>query len=321
MTPEEQQQVDQIERDRRRREAALLAILLLVIGGAAEFAGTTRRNRRSVLSVAGHAIALGHDPVQAIRRVIYGDAGLHLPGLRGIVTRAMEDAWVNGYQRAFILAKQPLPEAKDIPIYEGAPRPPDEATETPLPIYVHGPSRFAAAAGTLLDRLYASLGRLIEQAVAEALTAGMTTMQVVAAVRQAFIRYGWTRTEPQVVNPESKGSPGFAAAALATSAILDAWNAGYWGGLNSPAVMVKLTAFTHHTVMDGNETDICHERNGLTLPPNDTYWLHGWPSLHRGCRSVISGHFEPVDMSDWLPEIPPAPGFGAAPAEAFGFRF
>lgn len=317
MTPEEQQQVDSIERDRRRRESLLLALLLFAIGGAAEFAGTTRRNRRSVLSVAGHAIALGHDPVQAIRRVIYGDAGLHLPGLRGIVTKAMEDSWVNGYQRAFILAKQPLPEAKDIPIYEGLPRPPDEATETPLPIYVHGPSRFAAAAGTLLDGLYTSLGRLIEQAVVEARAAGMTTMQVVTAVRQAFIRYGWTRTEPQAVNPESKGSPGFAAAGVATNAVLQAWGAGYWSGMQNPLIDTKVSGHRHVSVVDDATSEICLDRDQLVLPKDDPYWRgRAIPPLHNHCRSVVIPVYGKQDWSERHPTVPVNPPWGTSPLPA-----
>lgn len=69
---------------------------------------------------------------------------------------------------------------------------------------------------------------------------------------------------------------------------------------------------THHTIVDEGTTKICFQRKGLTLPRSEGYWKTNWPSLHFGCRSVVLPAEKGAKVSDWLPTIPPAPGFGGA---------
>jgi hypothetical protein len=70
----------------------------------------------------------------------------------------------------------------------------------------------------------------------------------------------------------------------------------------------------HHTVLDGNETDICHERANLILPASHPYWRSGGvPQLHWRCRSVLMPAPPGAEASNWLPTIPPMPGFGFNP--------
>ncbi len=39
--------------------------------------------------------------------------------------------------------------------------------------------------------------------------------------------------------------------------------------------------------MDDRTTVICQERNGVTLPQSDRWWLDNWPPLHFNCRSSV----------------------------------
>jgi SPP1 gp7 family putative phage head morphogenesis protein len=83
------------------------------------------------------------------------------------------------------------------------------------------------------------------------------------------------------------------------------------GGESGPTG--RVSALRHVSVIDDRTTDICNERDGLTLSPTDPYWLANWPSLHWNCRSIIEPVFGRVPLSETLPTVPPSEGFGAAP--------
>lgn len=300
MTADEKANLDAIERERRKREEALLLLLLLLVGGSENFNGVSRRNPRSVKAAVMHAIGFGGDPTAAIRAVVLGSAELHLPGLIDIATAAMEEAWLSGYKKAFHLADVPAP---------------------PMPLPKYSGLNRRLIAQQIADDLVGALSRIVASIIQKGKEKGLTTIQIMAAVGRAFTRYGYTATPPQVVNPDSKGSPGFALAGVATETILTAWNGGYWEGFKNPAVNVRLTAFTHFSVMDHRTSEICAARDHLTLAKDDPYWLTNWPKLHPRCRSIIYPRFDKVDLSDWLPTVPPEPGFGTAPGMAFGFTF
>lgn len=79
----------------------------------------------------------------------------------------------------------------------------------------------------------------------------------------------------------------------------------------------RITGLRHVSVLDDRTSEICIERGkgtGIQLPANHPYWLKNWPSLHGHCRSIIEPLLGVYEESTRLPEIPPAPGYGKAPA-------
>lgn len=100
--------------------------------------------------------------------------------------------------------------------------------------------------------------------------------------------------------------------------VVSAFNNGIFHAAYTLVSDEKAIAFQHITIMDGRETTICHERNLLTLPIDDEYWLLNFAPLHWGCRSLINPT-RTQDYSTSLPMIPPMPGFGIMPASIRAF--
>jgi hypothetical protein len=106
---------------------------------------------------------------------------------------------------------------------------------------------------------------------------------------------------------------------VAEQAVLTAHNGGMFAGYRSPHVSPKLIGFRHLSVVDERTTDICREREGLTLKASDSYWLQNWPLLHWRCRSAVRAIFEGEHFgeSNWRPATPPMQGFGLAPVSVW----
>lgn len=281
MTDPEQKELERIEKQRREREAALLLLLLGLIYEARRFVGS--------------AIRMGNDPVEPIRKVIFGDAVLHLPGLPGAITGAMADSYAAGYAKVFDLA------GVDV-----------------LPLYHPGLlDSYKSAAVDVATDVATQLAGIVRQGMADARTAGLRTAAMARAVMLAFTRYGFTRFDPKSVNPLSKGSPGFAAQGIATNVVLTAYGSGMFSGYQSPAVAAKLSGYRHVSVLDHRTSAICRNRDGLVLPKNNPYWFGpSVPPLHNHCRSILLPTFGSQDWSTWLPTVPvDAPwGTGLLPA-------
>lgn len=288
----EDEQIQKIEKERRQREAALLILLLLLSEKARQLVGAS--------------IRMGVDPTLPIRQVIMGDANLHLPGLPGMLAAAMADSHLAGMRQVYRLADEPLPmelvghDPTEIPLYTGTGR-------------YYMPSAFDAA-----QKLQQAMSNVVLTAMQDAARAQMRTAGMARFALRSLTRYGFSRYDPQSVNPDSKGSAGYALEAMASESVLTGFNDGMWGGYTSPPINARLTAFTHHSILDERTSDICIDRDTLTLPPDDPYWLRGWPKLHNRCRSLVLAHFRKVEMSKWRPTVPVQAGFGIAPALAYG---
>lgn len=100
---------------------------------------------------------------------------------------------------------------------------------------------------------------------------------------------------------------------LVTASTLNILN-GYGNGMFEGYRVAKGDIFLrHYSILDEATTDICRQRNGLTLKKNNAYWRNGgWPPLHARCRSIVLVAKDAIRESSWLPTIPPAPGFGFA---------
>jgi hypothetical protein len=234
----------------------------------------------------------------------HGIPDLTMRKLAPIILDSMADAHVAGLRRAGALAGVELiprgVATEDLPEYEAAAR-----------LYV-------PAARAKAEEIRRALAGLATAAVTEAMRTGTSPTRAVAA---SWTRWGWTKGDPASVDPGATGKPGWSVAGHATDAVLAGYNGGIFAGYNAGPVAERLTALEHRSVVDRRTSDICRDRHRLVLPASDPYWLTNWVSLHRRCRSVIVPHFRPIAYSDWRPTVPPEPGFGAAPALAFGVRF
>lgn len=274
MTAAENEQLQQIERDRRRREALLLLILL----------GFSER----ALAHARAAVRVGADPVQSASDVIAGNPSLHLRGLQAGLVDLLKEVYFAGVWRAGITVGVML----------------DVDRTAPVPPHV------AAAASELAIRTADAVRRIASIALAQARTDGLRTSQVVTTLGAAWRAAGMHRDNP------------YALEAAAERAVVTGFGAGMWDGWHAPEVVDVVVGFTHRTILDGRETEICHERAGYQRPRDDAYWLENWPSLHWGCRSIILPERK-VPKGGWSTGYPinsAEPGFGRAPATAFGVR-
>jgi hypothetical protein len=94
-------------------------------------------------------------------------------------------------------------------------------------------------------------------------------------------------------------------------AVVSAFNAGV---IDSALQSETEIGLRHISILDAVTTDICRDRQNLTLRVSHPYWLTNCPALHYHCRSVLVPVTDYVE-SERLPNIPPMPGFGAMPPE------
>lgn len=160
MTPEEQQQVDRIERDRRRREALLLLLLL-------GFSGRALQHARA-------AVRVGADPVEAAGDVITGNAALSLRGLQPALLPLLTETYVAGIRRALAIVGVVL----DVP---------DDAGPTP---------DVAAAASELARRTADAVRRIAAVALQKARADGLGTSQILTALGEAWRAAGMHADNP-----------------------------------------------------------------------------------------------------------------------------
>lgn len=159
--------------------------------------------------------------------------------------------------------------------------------------------QYEPGARAAVDAMIASL----VQAVAD-ITAKFPDESPKLLAKSAFDNAGYTKDKPRGLD------------LTAERAVVTASNSGMLGAallLGERDVMIR-----HHTVLDGSETDICHDRANLTLPASHPYWINGGvPQLHYGCRSILMPAPPGSEASDWLPTIPPMQGFGFNPLPAW----
>jgi hypothetical protein len=229
------------------------------------------------------AIRLGHDPGQAMRQVIQGNPQLDLPGALPPIREILASADIAGQRRAIRLAGVPTHQVET----------PDAEEIEP---------EYTAEAKELADSLSERATTTADQYAR--VSTGLSVAQRVKILREAM-QMAWGPNGGELKNASS-------------TPILTAHNGGMWKGYKSE--LPRIIAFRHYSVMDDRTTDICWQRHLLTLPPDDSYWLKNWPSLHWGpCRSVVLPvrQGEPCTFSTTYPTIPPMPGFGFAPMPGY----
>jgi hypothetical protein len=187
--------------------------------------------------------------------------------------------------------------------------------------HIGGMRRFANLTGQtfspLDDEAKAAIARQYEASARQAVTAIIATLkQAVADVREKYPDEAASMVAQSAFDNAGMSSANKSALKLgAERAVVSASNAGM---LHAAISGERDVMIRHHTVLDGSETDICHDRANLTLPASHPYWRNGGvPQLHWGCRSILMPAPPGAEASEWLPSIPPMLGFGFNPLPAW----
>ena len=237
-----------------------------------------------------YAVKLGHDPIQAVADAWYGNPAIDHEGAAPVIAEQMALTEIDGMKRAFRLAGSKVP-------------PMDDATFDRIA------TGYAAEAREVADATWTVIQSKLVPAYAASRSQGVN--EAVKAIRLAFKDAGVTKDDSSTLERGIERQ------------VVQKFNVGLWRGANT-IIDPKhhLVGFKHASVIDDGTTDICRERDGLTLPPEDPYWRTNWPGLHWGCRSIAFPLFgESIQASTRLPTIPPAPGFGLAPFRDLGSYF
>lgn len=194
------------------------------------------------------------------------------------ISGVMVDSYYDGFTRAARLADEPIPRGDGRTAWLA-----DNAGSKGELLQSFSPAG-QDAADAIVKRLQ------------EAVTDRDTDLPLKESVNEAFSTAGY-----MVHN-------NYAVAAGAERAVVGAHNNGIFaaGGY----LDAKILGLTHISVLDDRTTEICRERNGLTLPIRDEYWTWNMPPLHWGCRSIVMPVTAEFSPSDWRPTTPPAAGFG-----------
>ena len=103
------------------------------------------------------------------------------------------------------------------------------------------------------------------------------------------------------------------------NAMQKAYNAGRYEQMRMDAVLKARPYWMVDAVMDGATSDICKERDGVTLPADDPWWQTNVPPYHHRCRTGIRTLTEKAAKRRGISETPnvePLPGdFGRAPTQ------
>lgn len=70
--------------------------------------------------------------------------------------------------------------------------------------------------------------------------------------------------------------------------LMTAYSAGRYQQATDPDVLADRPYWMFDAILDGRETDICHQRNATVLLASDPWWLLNHPLCHHGCRSGIT---------------------------------
>jgi hypothetical protein len=272
------EKADAIERDRRRREDELLILLLLLADG--------------------------------LRYEIYRDLrdGLelryletHLDRFAARATREIADSMAQAHRTAYFrLGKFTdgqigRADADSTGNLSSSYRP--QATEAAKAMA--DSLRTAVLSGVAEQRAAASSVRVGLASDADRAIAGLSDK---AVIKRAFDAAGYTAAHPQALD------------AGVERAIVGASNSGMYVAINSMPIALGIR---HVSIIDEATTDICRDRNGLTLPADHPYWRGNTPPLHWRCRSVLVPVSPQAEQSETLPTVPPMAGFGFGLLSAF----
>lgn len=118
----------------------------------------------------------------------------------------------------------------------------------------------------------------------------------------------------------SVANPGFRASTIWRNAAQRAYTTGRWRAMTDETVLQLRPYWLFDAIIDGRETDICRERDGLIVHHSDPWWDSNYPPLHHRCRSGVRSLSEAQAKARGITKAPVVGtrhqrGFGAAPTE------
>lgn len=234
-------------------------------------------------SHAVHAARIGAQPADAARMVIMGDRGGHFVGMPPVITAARLAAYKAGYASGAEL------------VAEGAKG--EAPSESDL-------SQAEESFRIQSEKYAADLADKIDVKIEAAQSKALGPAEEVAEIRRVFQAVQVTRKH-------------YAQLATAVERIIVD---GFGGGMKKAYADIggKDLILRHYSILDNGTTDICEDRDMLTLYADDAYWDANTPQLHWGCRSVVLPAEPGAVLSNRYPTVPPSPGFGSGIFSAIG---
>lgn len=98
-----------------------------------------------------------------------------------------------------------------------------------------------------------------------------------------------------------------------------AYGRGRYQQMTDPDVLKARPYWVFDAIIDGDETQICRERDGTTLPADSQWWELNYPPLHYNCRSSVrsltprAAQRRGISPEDPAMEHPAQGDFGHAP--------
>jgi len=105
--------------------------------------------------------------------------------------------------------------------------------------------------------------------------------------------------------------------------VMDAYSAGRYDVMTSPAVAKARPYWRFDAIGDGPRTcDICERCGGVMLPQDHPWWQRHYPILHPNCRCIATAvsqvEAEAEGITTDPPDVEVSAGFGSPPAGAGG---
>jgi SPP1 gp7 family putative phage head morphogenesis protein len=283
-----------IERDRRRLE--LIGI---------------RAAQRIGLQARLHAVAAlrtGHDPRQAVRDVLLGNAGLDLPGIVTLLRDAMVASHLDGRRRTDLIAAPQMQLSRKRRLAGTAY---DEALAFLQKRLLLGEGQIQSLQQTyqtealrVTGTMATQLETAVQQAIVNTTEQGGGVREGITALREAFASEGFTPAADHTLE-----------AVFRTQTQLS-YSAGRENSLADPAIQSILVSFTYNTVGDDRVRETHAAMDGVTRPKDDPIWDTWTPPCGWNCRCAKLENYDDVKLTD-VPNVQPDPGFRFNPGDVF----
>jgi len=173
-------------------------------------------------------------------------------------------------------------------------------TPAQLAAVVEATSREAAM---LVGDIGGALERKVAEAIEQSTREGLHVRAGTALVREAFDDAGVTPRNSYTLEAIYRTHTG------------QAYEAGQWETLKDPDVAALIWGFEYASVIDGQETPICAQLDGMRLRKENPAWERLRPLNHWGCRSsllkILFG--DPRAVETPIPLVDPQEGFEFKP--------
>jgi hypothetical protein len=257
------------------------------------------------------ALRIGSDPVEAARDVLWGNPGLGLAGMEGVVTRALVTAHLLGLRRTALSARQHF--GVDVMHLS---RTGDQLNQWLQKLTAAAVLAETEVAG-LYQRARGAAGRIVRKITAplfsRVATAARSITQPAAAPPMPPRRPGETGAGfEDVPEPEPTGLPKYDPMARSmrltlrelvlqftkagfvpghehgigaelSAEMVRSYESGRARGWRTPQISERLWGLHYSAVLDSRTTELCRGLDGTTLPTGDVFWKQWTPPNHYNC--------------------------------------